>query len=119
MIYSMDIDKTIGLNLRRIREAAGLSQSELADRIGSLPQRVSAYENGREGMGKDYMDRVCKALNADPWEFYVTSRTPIVTDKGEREALELYRAEKAAGVSEDVAKYGRFRIEEARKKKKH
>jgi|GEM_PF-841897 len=37
----------IGDRLRRAREAAGLSQRELAGRVGGQAQRIAGYEQGR------------------------------------------------------------------------
>lgn len=111
-----DIDILIGKNLKRIRERAGLSQLKLALLIGTTPQRISAYETGRDGMGKDYMERVMRALKVEAWEFYITDSTPIVVDDYEREAIRIAREAGALHVAEDIVRYGRFRIEEAKKK---
>ena len=115
MLSTMDLDKLIGKNLRRLREKYGFTQPQLASMIGTTPQRLSAYETGRDGMGKDYMERVCKALKIQPWEFYLTEQTPIIADEYELEALDRARRAQAAGVAEDVAKYGEYRITEANK----
>ncbi len=112
----LDIDVLIGKNLKRIRENKGISQVQLAAMIGTTPQRLSAYETGRDGMGKEYMERVCRALSIRPVEFYFEESTLIVADDQEQAALDRYRREQAAGVAEDVAKYGEFRIGEAKKK---
>jgi len=44
---AMDIRRVVGLNLRRLRVAAGLSQDELAARTGSSRIYISGIENGR------------------------------------------------------------------------
>jgi transcriptional regulator with XRE-family HTH domain len=110
----IDTDVLIGRNLKRIREKHGLSQAQLAELIGTTPQRLSAYETGRDGMGKAYMERVCRALKVQSWEFYWTEDAPIIKDEYERAALDRFRREQAAGVAEDSAKYGEYLIERAK-----
>ena len=113
-----EIDERIGKNLRRIREAHHISQKHLAELIGTPAPRISEYETGAEGMGKDIMARICRVLKVELWEFYWTEKMPIIVDEHEREALERYRREQTAGVAEDVAKYGEFRISEAARSRK-
>lgn len=40
----MNVNKTIGENILKLRIVDGLSQSELADRLGVSPQAVSKWE---------------------------------------------------------------------------
>jgi len=116
LMENLDLDVLIGRNLKRIRENHNISHAQLAGMIGTTPQRLSAYETGRDGMGKDYMERICRALQVEPSEFYWTDKTPEIKDPEEQAALDRYRREQAVGVAEDVAKYGEFRISEAKKK---
>jgi transcriptional regulator with XRE-family HTH domain len=113
----VDLDKLIGSNLRRIREARGLSQSRLAEMIGTTPQRLSSYETGRDGMGKDYMERVCKALIVDPWEFYWTEKTPIVRDANEMADILQRREAEKVGIADMVREAEASWIVAAKKKK--
>ena len=39
--------KQLGMRLRTLREGIGLSQSKLADEIGSTQYRIKRYENGQ------------------------------------------------------------------------
>jgi len=56
-------------NLKRIREAKGLSQTELARRINSHASTLNAIENEKQGLGKDLLVRICQALSVDAIEF--------------------------------------------------
>lgn len=111
----MDINVLIGRNLKRLREARGLSQPQLARLIGTTPQRLSSYEVGRDGMGKEYMERVCKALEAEPWEFFVKNDTPIVRDKKEQNYLALLRRAEDMGIAEKVLDYCTFEMQRTKK----
>lgn len=57
--------KAIGSNVRMVREAAGISQTELANRIGSNKSAVSRYENGTQKPSLDTLMRVADALSVD------------------------------------------------------
>ena len=110
------VDQLIAKNLRRIREKKSLSQAGVGALVGMDKDKISAYENAHIVMGKGVMLRFCKALNIDFWEFYWTENAPLIKDDYEQQALDRYRREQVAGVAEDVAKYGEYRIEEAKKK---
>jgi transcriptional regulator with XRE-family HTH domain len=43
----MDMRKLVGTNVRRLREARGLTQEQLADKSGFSQQYISGLEQGR------------------------------------------------------------------------
>lgn len=110
----IDADKLIKRNLQRLLEKRGMQQNRLAQAIGVVPSVINDILAGRRPMGKDTMQRLCKALDVDLWEFYWTEDTPVISDEKEREALALFREAEALGVAGDMEKYGRFRVREAR-----
>lgn len=110
----MDINKIIGDNIRRLRLAAGLSQGDLAELIGTTPQRLSKYETGRDGMGKLYMERLCRALKVDLWQLTITADAPVIKDSYEMEILKMAREARELRIEEEIKKYAEYRIEDAR-----
>lgn len=55
----------LGRLLAQQREAAGLSQRELAKRVGIDPSSVSGYETGRTRVSVVMLARLCNAMGAD------------------------------------------------------
>jgi transcriptional regulator with XRE-family HTH domain len=53
----------LGERIRQLRKEAGLSQAELADKIGADPGRVSRYEAGRITPSADALSRLAQTLN--------------------------------------------------------
>ena len=53
-------------SLRIMREFAGLSQNELADRSGIPQSTISALENGRVNLGVDRAKTLARALRCHP-----------------------------------------------------
>lgn len=54
------------MGLRELRLKHGMTQKQLADKIGVTQQRVAAYENGVnsvENMTRDESIRICDALH--------------------------------------------------------
>lgn len=58
--------KTIGRNIRMVRKATGISQTELANRVGNNKSAISRYENGMQKPSLDTLMRVADALDVDP-----------------------------------------------------
>lgn len=113
----MNIDDLTKKNLVRLMNARGLKQIELADKIETTPQHLNAILRGDRGLGSDLLTRVCNALGVQPWEFYVTEQTPCIIDEKEKQILYTIREAEKMGVAEDIARYGQFRIAEAKKTK--
>jgi transcriptional regulator with XRE-family HTH domain len=56
----------VALQITKLREEAGLSQKELAQRLGTTQQQVSRLESpAYEGHSLSMLRRVAEALNAD------------------------------------------------------
>lgn len=54
-------DESIGVNLKRAREASGLTQEQLAARLGKSQAMVSGAENGRVRVSARYVSAVLEA----------------------------------------------------------
>jgi transcriptional regulator with XRE-family HTH domain len=58
----MPYSKIIAKKIREIREAKGIEQLELADKIGISKQRLNNYENGRSNVPTDLVPVFADAL---------------------------------------------------------
>jgi transcriptional regulator with XRE-family HTH domain len=58
--------RSLGNTLRAAREAAGLTQAELAEKLGKAQPNVSGAEAGRVRVGEKYVSAVLKACGLPP-----------------------------------------------------
>jgi transcriptional regulator with XRE-family HTH domain len=58
----MDVGRRIGANIKRLREAQGLSQEELADRAGLHRTYVSQLERAVKNATFVSLDKIANAL---------------------------------------------------------
>lgn len=56
----------VSATLRRLRRDSGLTQAELAKRVGVPASVLSAYENGRRDPGASTMLRIARAAGFEP-----------------------------------------------------
>ena len=59
------VAKRIGNRLRRVREAQGMSQSELGEKVGLNSDRIQKYENGARRPRPDMLEKLACALGVD------------------------------------------------------
>lgn len=57
---------TAGKNIKAARERAGISQTELAERIGTTRQQIGKYETDKQDMTVARMLRIAAALGVEP-----------------------------------------------------
>lgn len=57
--------RAIGNNIRMVRNATGISQTELANRAGSDKSAISRYENGTQRPSLETLMRVADALGVE------------------------------------------------------
>lgn len=91
---SVDFRKQLGMNLRRLREGAGLSQEDLMNLADVHRTQISKYERGEVEPQAEVLCRLSRALGASAEEFFVgvhwQKRPPrlIVSGLGERTGLD-------------------------------
>lgn len=72
----------LGQNLKRIREARGFSQSELARLIGLTPQAINQIESGKRWPREETAKALAAALGCTLSDLYGTPATePPVTEQ--------------------------------------
>lgn len=64
------MNDVIGLNIKRIRDAYNVNQSELAKYCGVPRELLSYYENGKRVVSLLYLDKISEYLNVDMDVFF-------------------------------------------------
>lgn len=62
----MELARRFGLNVRRVRKEAGLSQETLADLVGIARSYMSDIEVGRRNPSLSVVERIAEALGVTP-----------------------------------------------------
>ena len=65
-----DIDALVGSKVRALRTLRGMSQTELATRVGITFQQIQKYENGANRMGASRLYAIASALGVGPAHFF-------------------------------------------------
>ena len=81
----------IGSRIRKYRESLGLSQKDLADKLGISNSRVSNWEQGINRPDADMLADICLALNISPSELLNLHLAPGEITSKEKEVLTAYR----------------------------
>jgi transcriptional regulator with XRE-family HTH domain len=66
----MRLREVVARNLRRLRQAKGLSQEELADRADINRNYVGMLEREQHAATIDMLEKLAEVLDADPVEFF-------------------------------------------------
>lgn len=64
------VSRQIGANIRKARKAAGLTQRQLAERIGTDSFQVSRWERGANRPQYETLAALAAALGLTPTAFY-------------------------------------------------
>jgi transcriptional regulator with XRE-family HTH domain len=76
---------SLGEKLRKARKEAGLTQAELAKRLGKSQALVSSVERGADSAGERYVKAVLEACWLPPdWRAKRTGPAPVGPDDPER-----------------------------------
>lgn len=65
-----DIEKAIGLHLKELREAKGLSLREVADRLDCSHASVHCWETGKRSIYAKHLSAYCDILGISISEFF-------------------------------------------------
>jgi transcriptional regulator with XRE-family HTH domain len=93
------LDVMVGAKIRILRTHRGMSQSDLAGKIGVAFQQVQKYENGANRVGASRLSRIAAALGVSVGELFEPSESkPAANSKSpfqllaERDALRVLKA---------------------------
>lgn len=81
----------IGNRIRKYRELRGMSQKELAERIGVSNSRVSNWEQGINRPDADILAQLCRVLNVSPSELLDVHLSTDTLNEQERKVIQAYR----------------------------
>lgn len=68
-----DLAKLIGVQLKKIRNAKGLTQEQVAERTGQIgysKTQISRIEKGRQNFEIETLERIMRALDISPNELF-------------------------------------------------
>lgn len=82
----------IGARIRKYREDRGLSQKELAEKIGISNSRVSNWEQGINRPDADIIAKICTALDVSASELLDVRLSADDLNDQERKVILAYRA---------------------------
>jgi transcriptional regulator with XRE-family HTH domain len=85
-------DLEIGARLRALRMGAGLSQAQLAARVGVTFQQLQKYERGANRIAASRLIRIAKALDVTPAQFFTTSENDGTANLSDPDVLMLMRS---------------------------
>lgn len=81
-------NQEVGIRLRTARETAGLTQDELADKLGVQNVSVSRWETGEHGVSHNMRAKLLEILNLDR-KFFLPRGGESVNDHEDVEKLKL------------------------------
>jgi transcriptional regulator with XRE-family HTH domain len=61
-----ELQKTLGRNLRRLRESQGMSQEDFADKLGYHRTYLGGVERGERNLTLRSVERIASLISVDP-----------------------------------------------------
>ena len=66
----LNIKKMLGKRIKYIRKQRGLTQEQLAEKVGIGTPNISYIECGKFAPAIDTLEKIAKILNVEPYELY-------------------------------------------------
>jgi transcriptional regulator with XRE-family HTH domain len=73
-------NKQIGIKVKRMREARGMSQMELAGEVGVSFQQIQKYEKGINRISTERIQQIARALGTSVNTFFEKESVPMVSE---------------------------------------
>lgn len=75
-VISAEESSTIASQIRAIRKKKGITQYELADKLGVTQRVISYYENARTNLSVDVIQKIAKALSVSQKKLFEYDSNP-------------------------------------------
>lgn len=76
--------------LKELRQRIPLTQTELAEAVGTTPQTIQRLESGKINISVEWARRLAPVLSVDP-AYLLGWDTPVDTPQDEKDLLDTYR----------------------------
>lgn len=96
--------KEIGWKVRKLRQQAGWTQENLAEKIGVSVQQIQNYESGANKMNTDRLQQVAQALDIPVQSIFTDSDETLPMAVSEKLLLDSYRAIPNKDIQESILK---------------
>ncbi len=77
---TLNIKQQLGTQIKRLRQAKGLTQEELAEAIGIAPRTLCFIENGHNFLTSETLEKIISTLNISPEELFAISHNKPIED---------------------------------------
>src|ERR1700690_3586805 len=114
-MINKELNRLMGINLRKFRFASNLTQDQLAGRILGNGRLVQKWEVGKKGIGKKALISLCKVLNVKPYAFYIDDKTLLITRSRELAIVNKLREAEKLGVFDLIEQFSDFTIRQVKK----
>jgi len=74
----------IGAEIKRMREALGISQMKLAEEVGVSFQQIQKYEKGISRISVDRVQQIASALGVSVHTFFEKEKAPMVSESASK-----------------------------------
>lgn len=78
---------TLGLRIKALRVATGLTQAELAEQCGYEPLTISRFERGAYAPGIDTLEAIARVLDVSIQDFFSKTSTEQLTSNRVRHQI--------------------------------
>lgn len=76
--------------LKNLRKKAGLTQQDVADRLGLNQATYSAMERGSQSILSDYLFKIAEILHLPIWQIFATPHEAGLLDKEDKAFFEMW-----------------------------
>lgn len=111
-----ELAKLMGMNLRRLRLGAKITQEQLAERLQVSSRVLQRWESGEKGIGSEVLLKLCKILDVRSYAFHMDGKLPYLTNTRERKIVSKYREAERLGVDDLIMEHCETVIDWAKRK---
>lgn len=96
--------KDLGCRLRTLRQGTGLTQEQLAEKVGVSTQQIQKYESGRDNISTEKLQQFAAVFSLPVQEFFSEIGELIPLQVSEQVLLDSFRSIEDADIRESILK---------------
>ncbi|PPQ47521.1 transcriptional regulator [Paenibacillus peoriae] len=85
-----DLAELIGVRIRQVRKSRGLTQEQLGERAQLQSTYIGGVERGERNISIETLEKLIKALEMSPSEFFYFGDNPIEKDTDKNKLIHIF-----------------------------